>query len=65
MDGLTFNELGAAMMERINTQLLNATGDTARDLALARTHLEDALTRFNSAQYRLAGTWKRADPERA
>lgn len=40
-------------------------GDVLRDLALSRTHLEDALTRFNSAQYRLRGTWDRRDPEKA
>jgi hypothetical protein len=39
--------------------------DAGRDLALAFTALEDAATRYNSACYRFAGTWKRADPDRA
>lgn len=37
----------------------------ARDLSLAITHLEDALTRYNSACYRIDGTWKRRDPDAA
>lgn len=39
--------------------------DAGRDLSIAHTALEDAATRYNSACYRLAGTWKRADPDRA
>lgn len=61
----TFNEHGKAMHALINEKKLEAVdGGAARDLALANTHLEDALTRYNSACYRIAGTWKRADPER-
>lgn len=62
---MTFNEHGAAMVSQIEA-LQGDVGrsDAGRDLALSLTHLEDALTRFNSAQYRIAGTWKRADPEK-
>lgn len=42
----------------------NYQADAGRDLALAKTHLEDALTRYNSARYRMGGTWKRADPDK-
>lgn len=38
-------------------------GPEARDLALSITHLEDALTRYNSSRYRRKGTWGRADPD--
>jgi hypothetical protein len=38
--------------------------DAGRDLSIAYTALEDAATRYNSACYRIAGTWKRADPDR-
>lgn len=38
--------------------------EEARDLSIAITHLEDALTRYNSARYRRAGTWQRAEPDR-
>lgn len=61
----TFNELGRQMQA-----ILDLTRDEAgqsgagRDLALAATHLEDALTRYNSGRYRMLGTWKRADPDR-
>lgn len=60
----TVNELGSEIHDRINA-LRNKPygGEVQRDLALARTHLEDALTRFNSAQYRIKGLWERRDPE--
>jgi hypothetical protein len=62
---MTFNDHGAAMQQRIEELLdMPYDGDVKRDLALARTHLEDALTRFNSAQYRLLGIWNRRDPEK-
>ena len=61
----TFNEHGAEMMNIIERQLDEVGRDLpGRDLALARTHLEDALTRYNSAQYHRRGTWKRADPDK-
>lgn len=60
----TFNELGAEMMARLEELLgTGEPGTVKRELALSKTALEDALTRFNSACYRMAGTWKRADPE--
>jgi hypothetical protein len=62
----TFNEHGNAMMVLIEEKAESASafdGPARRDLALARTHLEDALTRYNSACYRINGTWKRADPD--
>ena len=66
---MTFNEHGNAMLARIAELRISANsapdGSAAiADLDLARTHLEDALTRFNSACYRIAGTWGRADAER-
>ena len=64
---LTFNELVALAGLRLEfrSEAQPAVdADEARDLALVRTHLEDALTRYNSACYRRAGTWKRADPDR-
>lgn len=38
--------------------------DAARDLSLSITNLEDALTRYNSARYRQAGMWDRADSDK-
>jgi len=52
-----------AIAEQIVADAYTAAPGAARDLALAKTHLEDALTRYNSAQYRAKGTWKRADPD--
>lgn len=69
---MTFNEHGTAMQSildeaRTECASLAATsldhGAAARDLALSATHLEDALTRYNSARYRMKGIWKRADPD--
>lgn len=62
---MTFNQHGQAMLDICETQIKSdeTPGPVARELALSRTHLEDALTRYNSAQYRKAGTWKRADPD--
>jgi hypothetical protein len=63
---LTFNEHGAEMMKELERQIDECgRSEAGRDLALSRTHLEDALTRYNSAQYRKKGTWKRADPDKA
>lgn len=64
----TFNQLGARMLELIDeakTQLRDKidAGMEARDLALSATHLEDALTRWNSSRYRRRGSWGRADPD--
>lgn len=64
-ESYTFNDFGASMMEILEEQLGSGhDGSVARDLALSRTHLEDALTRYNSAQYRIRGTWKRLDPDK-
>ena len=60
---MTFNEHGNAMLARAKYLRESATGDAARDLSLSITHLEDALTRFNSALYRIQGMWVRRDPE--
>jgi hypothetical protein len=61
---MTFNQHGNTMLDLIAQQkLLEGDGAVLRDLALAATHLEDALTRYNSAQYRRKGTWNRADPD--
>lgn len=64
---LTFNELLALAGQRLESMQqaaqADADRDAGRDTALAFTALEDALTRHNSARYRLAGTWKRADPD--
>ena len=61
---MTFNELvieavAIAKAHRSTT----SDPEEGRDLSLAVTHLEDALTRYNSSRYRRAGTWKRADPD--
>lgn len=37
--------------------------DAGRDCSMAHTSLEDALMRYNSACYRINGTWKRMDPD--
>lgn len=60
----TFNSLGNKMLGMIEDRRhLDLSGAAKRDLALSATHLEDALMRYNSACYRVLGTWKRADPE--
>lgn len=60
----TFNMLGNAMQEMAEQQRNQASdGAVGRDLSIAITHLEDAMTRYNSAQYRRKGVWKRADPD--
>lgn len=62
---MTFNERGQEMMDKLDDMLdVSYPPKAKRDLALSRTHLEDALTRFNSAQYRIKGTWVRSDPEK-
>lgn len=70
---LTFNELVAlagirlaqksAMIGQQASPDVTMSVDAGRDLSLAHTALEDAATRYNSACYRLGGTWKRADPD--
>ena len=64
---LTFNELIAVAGTCLEPmqQKAQATNDreAGRDTSIAFTALEDALTRHNSAKYRLAETWKRADPD--
>lgn len=69
---MTYNEHGNAMLaiagdkrNSCDPQNDPAQMAAARDLSLAITHLEDALTRYNSACYRLAGTWNRRDPDAA
>ena len=65
MNEYTVNELVNEAIKRADEFRSNtADSGAARDYSLAITHLEDGLTRFNSAQYRLAGTWNRRDPER-
>lgn len=71
----TFNEHGNAMLQQAHQLRRDvfdgkvasdapANRDAAgRDLSIAITHLEDALTRYNSACYHLAGTWSRRDPD--
>ena len=63
-EATTFNEhvnaaVGIAAAKRAGT----SDGAVARDLSLAITHLEDALTRYNSSRYRERGTWRRDDPD--
>ena len=64
---LTFNELlavaGGYLAPMQQAAHVHQNQDAGRDVALAFTALEDALMRHNSACYRIAGTWKRADPE--
>lgn len=59
------------MLERLNALFASDEvadhedwADIHRDLELAQQHLQDALTRYNSAQYRLRGTWERRDPDK-
>lgn len=61
----TFNELLNHAL-KMATDQRNSTpiSDAARDLSIAITHIEDALTRYNSAQYRESGNWVRLDPDR-
>jgi hypothetical protein len=74
---LTLNELLALAAQRIaekndeiavaregGTDDYDRFRDAGRDLSIAYTALEDAATRYNSACYRIADTWKRADPDR-
>lgn len=66
----TYNEHGNAMLRRVaelfelGDVVLVGNEDAIRDLELARCHLEDALTRYNSARYRMNGTWGRQDSDR-
>ncbi len=62
---MTYNEHGNEMI-KILDEAIEAEGrsDAAREFALARTALEDALTRYNSGRYRQLGVWKRVDPDR-
>lgn len=62
---LTFNEIVGEAIDRAKALRESARGgDEGRDLSIAITHLEDALTRYNSSRYRRFGMWKRADPDR-
>lgn len=65
MEEETFNQLvnEAITIADGRRDKAQAPGE-ARDLAIAITALEDALTRYNSSRYRSKGTWKRADPDR-
>lgn len=63
---MTFNELvNAALLIATDKREAASSGDEARDLSLSITHLEDAMTRYNSSRYRNQRTWKRADPDAA
>lgn len=65
MDGQTFNDLGNAMLDIAREKRSKTSDpDVGRDLSLSITSLEDALTRYNSAAYRLRGTWGRQDPDK-
>lgn len=60
----TFNELvSQALAQAESRRAVAHTPEEARDLSIAITHLEDALTRYNSSRYRHRGTWKRVDPD--
>lgn len=71
LEEATVNELLDEVTRRI-TSAMAANGhaisgypsEAGRDLAIAKTHIEDAQTRYNSARYRMKGTWKRADPDK-
>lgn len=75
----TYNELSEAMRALImlrrqelarrkeatvNPDRLEELDAAGRDLSLAMTELENSLYRYNSSRYRVAGRWKRADPDR-
>lgn len=65
---MTFNELLNLALEIANQRRAFAAGnagkfEAGRDFSIAITAIEDALTRYNSGMYHLAGTWKRADPD--
>jgi hypothetical protein len=67
----TYNEHGNAMLTRIENVLESEElyiakdwDDACIDLRQAKEHLKDALTRYNSATYRIRGTWNRVDPDK-
>ena len=63
---MTFNEYGNAMIDQASSLRQSAaTPEEGRDLSLAITYLEEALSRYNSSRYRAMGVWKRADPDAA
>lgn len=65
MGPVTFNELGAQMLAILEEQIeSDGRSESGRDLNISKTHLEDSMTRYNSAQHRRAGTWKRDDPDK-
>jgi hypothetical protein len=64
MTELTFNALLNAAQSRAEEQRKRYCNTAAlRDLSIAITAIEDALTRYNSAQYHERLTWKRVDPD--
>lgn len=60
----TFNELVEKALDLAQTQRQSRTGESARWLSIAITKLEEALTRYNGAQYHHRGTFKRPDPDK-
>lgn len=64
----TYNEHGNTMLDQIGEKVdvakMQFNFMAIRDLELAQIHLEDALTRYNSAVYRINRTWQRADPDK-
>lgn len=64
MQEATFNELIEEAIDRAQQQRTGRTGEAARWLSICITHLEDALTRYNGAQYHHKGTFKRDDPDK-
>lgn len=66
----TFVELGTRMLALLEAKLAESPGDhgrknaSAREFALSRTHLEDALSRWNVGFYRARGMSMHPDPDR-
>ncbi len=63
----TFNDHGKAMLARLADMTARPEAQDLEvfgDLEQAKLHLDDALTRYNSARYRMAGMWDRADSDR-
>lgn len=54
----------AAQREGLSTLPRSEGGPISREYALAITHVEDAITRSNKANYRLAGIFAITDAER-
>lgn len=64
MIDFTVNEMGNEIMRRLEEKIrYSGPGQAGRDFWLAKTHLEDALTRYNSGRYHENGTWVRRDPD--